>query len=350
MSFQLQPVSQTSASQLGDFLIRQFGQTKGQFLIQHGDWWHQGQQNRFVVWDNNSHVLAAYYAITPMYALIDGQPHPSLWWIDLMVDRAFRRQGLQTLMDDAVRNRPGLKFGFPNRFHAGILQKHGWSIRNDLRKYLLPLQPHRVRSIQTASGKRGIILRSAAQLLRPLFATLRHHWANYRPLTARLMDNPSPEQLAEIALSHTSTQMITTYRQPIFWQWRYFAAPYANELKFYIAGTPPNLYAITRLAQLRGTKTLRILDLYGDLTASTQLTDLLKQIIRDAIYQKADQLTILAPVQTLPHLQKILTSQLFWITVPVHFCWHTSDPILHQKITHTAGYWTLADSDNDEPH
>lgn len=359
--FEIRPVAELAPAQVADFLRRMFDPVKGAFLADWGRWWHGGDENRFGVLAEDG-ALAAYFAITPMQCVLGGEVRDSLWWIDLIVDPAFRRRGLQTVMDDAVRTRPGLKLGFPNEFHSTILARHGWGVRGDLRKQMLPLRLHRVRFVQQATGWRGRLLRLGATLTRPGLAGLRAWWGRYRPRYTQAWPEATPAALAAIfaqaqaGLAQTEGNpaggVMTTQRSAPFFQWRYFDCPYREELRFYRAQLADGRagYAIARFSDLRGLKSVRILDLYGDFARQGLLRDLLATIRRDAVQAGADQVIILSSLSSRPGLRAALRAGGFSISVPVYFCWHAQDPVLHRQLHQQPLYWTLADSDNDEPH
>ena len=354
--FVIRPVAELAPAQVADFLRRMFDPVKGAFLADRGCWWQGGDENRFGVLAEDG-TLAAYFAITPMQCVLAGAVWDSLWWIDLIVDPAFRRRGLQTVMDDAVRTRPGLKLGFPNEFHSTILARHGWGVRGDLRKQMLPLRLHRVRFVQQAAGWRGRLLRLGAGLARPGLAGLRGWWGRYRPRYTQAWPEATPAALAAIfvqvqAQEDPAGEVMTTQRSAAFFQWRYFDCPYRAELRFYRALLADGRagYAIARFSDLRGLKSVRILDLYGDFGHQGLLRDLLATIRRDAVQAGADQVIILSSLSSRPGLRTALGAGGFSISVPVYFCWHGQDPPLHEQLQQQPLYWTLADSDNDEPH
>lgn len=350
--FQIFPLTTVDKGPVNDFLRRMFGPLKGAFLAEQGHWWHQGDQNRNGVMATPQGPVAAYFATTPMFCRLNGQQTASLWWIDLIVDPDFRRAGLQTLMDEAVRTRPGLKFGIPNPFHATILERHGWAIRHDFQKRMLPLYPGQIRAVQKSAGRKGQLLRFAARLANPLFALLRDRWRRYQPRQARQITAPTPQLLAGLFARYADQTTLTAWRDEAFFQWRYFDCPYRQELAFYTAGPEeqPTHYAITRFANFRGLKTVRILDIFGDFSGRDTLSDLLRLIIKEAIQQQADQVTVLSSQSAYPALPAALQRCGFLFQVPIYFCWHTPNTPLMSQLAHTPAYWTLADSDNDEAH
>lgn len=346
--FELLPLTEVAAAPVADFLVRMFGPSKGGFLARDGRWWHRGDANRLAVVRTADGAAAAYCAVTPVQIDLLGETIDTIWWIDLIVDPAYRRQGLQTLMDGAVRGRDGLKLGFPNEPHSHILARHGWAVRGDLRLMGLPLRPNRLPSLRHVRGRKGQGARLAAALLTPAAAVWRQWWAAYRPRTARQIDDPTAEQLADVYARYRRSDWITTRRTAEHIQWRYLDAPYRAELEFYLAGPAeaPTHYAVARRLIYHGQPVTRILDCYGDWSDITSLTDLLR-LIGSAAAQRGDvQVTALAGE---PVLMGVLARLGFWMRVPVYFCWHDSADRATELIRNGAIYWTLGDSDNDPP-
>jgi len=344
-SFHCKSVQEVDPKLLNNFLVRQFGSRKGEFLTQHGSWWHKGNENRFTVMAGNGEI-AAYYTTTPIRCQVNNRSYETLWWIDLVVDPAYRRQGLQRLMDDEVRGRPGLKLGIPNGPHAKILARHGWHVRDDLRKYMLPLRPYHLPSVLNSSGLHGRLLRIVSWFLEIPAAILRLWLTRYRLQNARQLTDPDPQQFAEIFAKYCPRNIVTAYRDSSFFQWRYLDAPYRQQLHFYLAGPTerPTHYLISRHYETGGAKTTRILDVFGDFEDSAVLNDLLRLAVRDAAMWGATQVTVMAAIAPLVQRLRRLG---FWFSIPVHFCYHDPDSAVTTEIDNALCYWTIGDSDND---
>ncbi|MCI0393994.1 MAG: GNAT family N-acetyltransferase [Chloroflexi bacterium] len=343
--FRRVPVTQADPARLDAFLKSSFPDPKGEFLRQHGAWWHRGHENRYAILAEDG-AVAAYYTTTPVRCMVNGQAVDTLWWIDLMVAPAFRRRGLQTVMDDEVRNRPGLKLGMPNYPHSKILARHGWHVRGDSRNYLLPLRPAGIRPVQGAAGWRGGALRLAARALSLPAAAWRRRLGGYRPRTAREVASPTAAELAGVYERYKPEQMITNCRDAAFLQWRYLDAPHRDQVRFYLAGPAgsPTHTLISRDVVFRGLKATRILDIFGDFEDAAGLNDIVRLAVRDAALYGANQVTAMGAV---PALRRLLRRVGFLVSLPIYFCYHTSDPVTLAQFDQGFCYWTLGDSDND---
>ena len=330
---------------LGAFLRRVFSNSKAEFLSQHGGWWHAGNGNRWVLLVDGQ--IAGYCAVIPTYILVEGDKTPALWWVDLVLAPEYRGLGLQTLFDRKIQEAANLKLGFPNQLAAKIHRVHGWGVREDFTTMLLPLQPSGVKSIKRAEGMRGLSLQSSAVFLTPWAARLRSNYGKYIPQSARKIENPHPETLAEIFVRQKNNLPLTTFRDAGHFQWRFLDAPYRKELDFYLAGpsSRPTHYLISRYVEYENIPAVRILDLTGDLNDSEAIKDLLSLSIKDAVNRGVMQVTLLA---TLPEIRSLAKSLGFYFTSKTRFCWTSSDIELNQALC-GRGHWVLADSDNDPP-
>src|SRR6185295_1878928 len=162
--FTIVTAGEVEPARLHAFLTHAYGPEKSEFLHRHGRWWHHGDENRLLVVRDGE--IAGYCAVIPTRCRVDGVVHDGVWWVDLIVLPEFRGQGLQTMLDEALRSRVDLKLGFPNPFAAILHRKHGWGVREDWRAALLPLRPHATRIVRGASGGRGVLLRAGAELAR----------------------------------------------------------------------------------------------------------------------------------------------------------------------------------------
>jgi GNAT superfamily N-acetyltransferase len=341
----LSNADEVSPDQLSDFLGRFYSPVKGEFLHHHGDWWHKGNSNRWVLLVDGA--LAAYCAVIPTQIVLDGTPTPALWWVDLVVAPEFRGQGLQSIFDEKIRLAAEIKLGFPNRLAADIHRKHGWNVRNDLQVLMLPLQPRRIRTIQEISGIRGHLLRAGAHLISPLAWLARRIFLYFKPVTAWNWHEPAADQMAAVFQKYYQPRLITTYRSTEHIQWRYLDSPFRSEYCFYGGGPPdsPTYFLIARHVRIRNILRTRILDVFGDFQDAKGLKDILKLAIRDAVLKGSSQVTVM---NSLPELSAHLKSVGFLIKSQTRFCWHTSLPATMTAMTEK-NYWTLADSDNDEP-
>lgn len=339
--------SQVDRERLGAFLSRFFSPAKTSFLMQHGDWWHHGSQNRWII--TTDEKIFAYCAVIPSQCWIGGEKLPAIWWVDLVVAPEFRGGGLQTQFDREIQRIAEFKLGFPNALAAAIHRKHGWGVREDLQVHLLPLVPKHIRSVREAQGWRKPALRFLAMLLAPVASLSRSSAIRYQPRSARRMEEPSPESLSNIfERHHLPDRFNTTYRDKAYLQWRYFDSPFASQYQFFVCGpeNAPSHYLAMRIWQTRGVIMARVLDLFGDFADQSSLLDLLRTGIQHAAKQGAAQITIM---NSLVELGQVLRSAGFIIATRARFCWISREPRLMKQLGEK-GYWTLSDSDNDDPY
>ncbi|MEW6716800.1 MAG: GNAT family N-acetyltransferase [Chloroflexota bacterium] len=335
------------------FLRKVYPPPKANFLHAHGEWWHSGENNRWVLLvddqtcGEHSRTIAGYCAVIPTRVLIQGEETPAIWWVDLIIAPEFRGRGLQTLFDAKIRNIDVLKLGVPNARAAKIHRKHGWGVRQDYRVFLLPLHPLQLKSLRNVSGLRGKLQRTAALGLTPLTALLRRRLSTYLPHTARRLESPSPDILADVFHRYHPTGLNTTYRDAAYIQWRFLEAPYRNELSFYLAGPgpSPSHYLVIRQFPTQGSLFTRILDLYGDFSDQEGVKDILHLALKDIVSTSSSQVTVMV---TLPELKSIFRSLGFLVSTVSRFCWHSFSQASMQALKRS-NYWTLADSDNDSP-
>ncbi len=335
--------AEVDPEELQAFLERSFGARKAAFLRRHGDWWYGDAQNRG---RENQRLLllggrvAAFWGVMPARCQIGGETREGVWWIDLVVAPEYRKRGLQTLIDQRVRD-SGLVLGFPNALAARIHRKHGWGVREDLRALLAPLVPSRLQAIRRAAGARGRLLRAAALAASPL-AALWRGWLAARPRgSARRLENPGAEELASLA--RCAPELTTTVRDAAHFEHRYLAAPYRDELRFYAAGP---LLAVVRRSRRDDDVVERVLDLCGDFADRRAFADLTRFILAEAARAGAVQVTALA---ARPDLVASLARAGFRLRSVARFCWWSNDPGLVDALDRSSHHWCLGDSDNDEP-
>jgi len=340
----LHSASETDPEALHAFLERFFGSDKAAFLSRHGDWWHRGSTNRMAITLDGE--IAAYCGVIPASCIVAGNQRQGLWWMDLVVAPEFRGLGLQSRFDHEVRSRSSLLLGFPNALAARIHRKHGWGVREDLESLALPLRPSRMPRFRRASGASGALLRLAAAAAEPFFAVLRHRWRRPPDLPIHELTLPSARELAALAKNDIGQGWITTARDADHFRWRYLDAPYRHELRFLVAGEPPRVGVILRLAGLAASRVARCLDLFGDLEDHELVVATIRGAVGMAVAAGASQITALAGNARLAAAFRAAAS---FQRRSGRFCWSTSDPGLSAAFATGDLHWTLGDSDNDEP-
>ncbi len=344
---------QVDGAELDAFLRRFFSTDHCDFLLHHGAWWHRGQHNRLVALLGET--IAGYSALIPAPCRVDGVRHQARWWVDLVVDPAFRGRGLQTLMDRKVRQAE-LLLGFPNALAARIHRKHGWGVCETHRTVLLPYDPTRLRPVLRATGLSGVALQTAARLARPLGRHLRRRAHRFRPIDARRLEKPTAEALGELFERHHRRSTTTTLRDTAYLKWRYFDAPYRRELSFFVAGsnrdrragaeTTGRIAAITRSRQTHRGRVVGLLDLFGELEDRAATTDLIRLVARDAARENAVEVKALV---TLRSLRPVFRAAGYRLRASARSCWLSSDPALMERIDPRDLHWAMADSDQEVP-
>ena len=255
--------------------------------------------------------------------------------------------GLQTLFDQRVREMADLLLGFPNELAGTIHHKHGWGVREDAQVLLLPLIPSNVKSVRNAKGTRGAVIRAGALALSPLAALVRTGLSVRKPGLAWRLDSFDGGAFSNIFRQANADQFNTAWRDETYFDWRYGQAPHPEEFRYYLAGAvTPTHYLIARhLTQPDGLRYTRILDLFGDFGDTASVRDLLTLAVQDAIANGASQVTLVA---SNPQLKRVARRLGFLFSAPFAFCWWSTSPELMSAFA-GENYWTLSDSDNDEP-
>ena len=337
--------SQVDPSELDAFLRRVYSPRKSDFLKAHGAWLHRSNANRLIVQVDGQ--IAGYCALIPTQVWAARKVHSALWWVDLVIAPEFRGRGLQSIVDKRVREMSNLLLGFPNELARIIHRKHGWGVREDARVLLLPLDPPHVKSVRNAEGPRGQVIRAGAQALRPLAAVWRAWLASRKTPLAWRLDAFDGGVFSNIFLHANSDQLNTAWRDESYFDWRYKHAPHPEEFRYYLAGTAtPTHYLIARhLTQPDGLRYTRILDLFGDFDDIVAIHDLLTLAVQDAIANGSSQVTLVASGSQVMKSARRLG---FLFSIPCGFCWWSESAELMSTFSGES-YWTMSDSDNDEP-
>jgi len=159
--------------------------------------------------------------------------------------------------------------------------------------------------------------------------------------TAHAESSASPRGLSEIFSRHEKPP-VTTLRDESYISWRFSAYPYAEELRYYSAGNPTRVCAVVRVTD--GGRAARIIDVFGDLSSSSHLSDLIRTICFDLGRAGVAQITCLA---SYPPLQRVLskTGFLFKIRLPIVF--QTASPEFTAALARDPVHFVYADADND---
>lgn len=332
--------SEVDGERLHAFLRSWFGAVKADFLRRHGDWWHRGKENRWVLVD--SEVIAGYCGVIPTTCWVAGVPRDAVWWMDLVIAPEYRGLGLQTRFDDLMKSRGSLLLGFPNELAAKIHRKHGWGVRETLKTLLLPLDPPHLQAVVRSAGWRGAGLRLGARLVAPAAAWMRWRSRRFEAGTARQIDRPDFEQLADLASKHLDRRCVTVRRDADFLRWRYDGGPHRCLVYGAGMGGVPSAVLIAR----RTNRSERWLDLFGDLQNPAIRRDLIRFAIRQAVGAGMSQITVLS---TRASRTSLLRPHGFVLSSTTRFCWLDDDRRTMAQFDSLPHDWCLGDSDNDDP-
>ena len=347
-NYEIKFVNDVPEADLHAFFTEAFNKEKADFLVQYSDWWHRNSKARFVAIDTDKQIPVGYSALISSQVAINGKREDIYWLVDVMVLNTYRGQGIQRLVDEEIQKEQRIRIGFPNELASKIHRKHGWGVRVDGYRWQYTLSLRANSKLRFYPGLIGKALRAVAKLTTPLYQRYRVNQVGQRQSSnVQLLEEPNAEDLGHIFLNHhPQPHQITTYRDADFIQWRYLDAPYRSDLRFYTASQhdKPVLAMITRELTVKGLRTLRILDLFGNLDYTEGLQNLIHQAQLDAIEHQIEELII---VVTAFELTSALEHAGFTQRDIVTFCWLSDNPEDMQRIEVCSPYWTFTDSDLD---
>lgn len=343
-SFRVTTAEDVDEDQLDHFMRGYFSKVKCAFLREHGLWRHKSNKHRMIVL-NDSDQIVGYCAAIPTTIWLVDREMPALFWVDNYVPPKWRGRRIQSLTDQAIRQVPELHLGFPNEFVVPIHRKHGWMVREDCSVMLMPLIPSKIVALQTVSDRKKFAFRFVSQFAKPAAWLWRRWLKDYQPSSAQILEDPDPEFFAAIFRRYRDG-WVTVDRSAEYFNWRYIQSPHQAQYTFFAGGSNrvPSLVVICRTFDRRGSKVIRILDIFGDLEDRKGLSDVLRLVAREAIKQGVSQVTIMA---TDPSLKSILKSNGFILSVVSRFRCYSQDPSLMEIVGKGRCHWALADSDND---
>jgi GNAT superfamily N-acetyltransferase len=335
---------------LSAFLDEAIGPVMRGFLSLHSDWWHRGRGHRWAALCDET--VAGYRAFIPTLILLDGRELPAAWGFDLFVLPRFRGLGLQKLLDERLTDASDLVISFPSDVGAKVYAKQGHGIRDDVPFYQMSLAPRPL--TQAAPGTSGVLRHVAGRsrelgvrgtarqaLIRARTLVLRAQSSRYRPTRTARVDSPDPQALEELFLRYVDRGVVTTLRSADFLRWRYLDAPYRSDLVFYLRGSTDREAQCAIVRYVRPAREARILDVFGDLTDEDALADLVHTVLREAVRQDIDRVTVLG---SSPEIVRALRKAGFTIQVVRPFRWSARDPRLHERFSTVPLRWTLGDS------
>lgn len=331
----LHTISELSIDDVNSFLLEEFPSDKAQFLINHGDWLHKGNENRFAL--ELGGKIIGYFGIIPTKVIWKGEKKEAFWWIDLIISKSGRGKGYQTIVDDYIRNRSELKLGFPNKFAAGIHRKHNWKVYNHLKVMLLPIIPSKSSIFKKKKSQ------TLGKILDNIFGSLIKLGSNYSTQYAQKESNPNFKEYADLFNSRIKSNT-TTMRDESFFIWRYDESPFKRDYMYYSSKKrgEPHIILIARKKYFDQGLSIRIIDVIGNINDKKRFIDLVKLVISDSISLGANQITVL---ETNTKLQFWFLLCGFIIFTKARFCFY---PDLGNENEHPINMsWSFVDSDND---
>lgn len=345
-NIQTLPISAYKRQKLNDFLIGEFGDIKGNFLVKNGEWWRRGDWGSPSLLDTDIDRIIGYTHCIPVTILLNQDTIDTVWWGDVYVNSTYRGKRLQSRMNEFVKQR-GLVLGFPNDVGAKVYAREGWGvIRGMGDKLTFPFTLMADKRVRYNTKPIGKVARAASTVLSPMLGMLRRQQIkSLNPQNVQVIKNPDAAFLSDIFMRHMqNTKLMTAYRDPDHVQWRLLDAPY--DKTFYIAGDPqqPDFALMTRILDLKGLKTLRIVDYFGDIDNDALVRATVQMVLKEAAEQSVDQIIVMT---TRPNISNVCRELGFSIREDVSFCWYTPDKEQHEIIDNTQWHWTISDYDFD---
>ncbi|NIT35883.1 MAG: GNAT family N-acetyltransferase [candidate division Zixibacteria bacterium] len=342
IDFDVVKTSSVDRERLVAFFYEVFPKAKASFFEDYGSWLYR--EDARADWAENycatrNGEIVGFGATIPTIVSYRGERHEAVWYVDLVVVPEVRRKGVASAIDRAIMALRCWKLGFPNTIALRAHLKTGWSCRRDAAAYLFPWRLWETKKVRKM--KRALRLLSFP-LTFGLGQVLRQHFKlRIRRGTARAKADVSAGELAEI-FARNENPPLTTFRDENYIRWRFFESPWAEDLRYYLAGDPSRICAVVRVTD--DGLAARIIDVFGDLSSGTELGDLLRTVCFDLGREGVAQITCLA---SYPPLQRLLrkTGFLFKIAVPIVL--HAESPQLSDALAEAPGHFVYADADKD---
>lgn len=343
-SFKLVTAEEVDPFSLDRFLRGYFSAEKCDFLYKHGLWRHRTNKNRLVVLDLNNQIVG-YCSSIPVKIWLENSEVPALFWVDNYVAPEWRGKKIQSLTDQAIRNTKIINLGFPNKLSAPIHKKHGWDLRDDYYVLMMPLFPKKIVALQALLGRKTKILPWLSCILEYPTKIWRMHLRNLSVDRVNIIKNPDPEYFEGI-FKRFRRKWVTVNRSADYLYWRYLNSPFRDQYSYYIGGTKykNSIVVICRTFCRRGVKVVRILDLFGNLEDKTGIIEVIKYVSKNAVIEKAAQLTAMVSNK---NLEAIFKSIGYVVKVKSRFRCFCRDVEKMNIIREKKCHWVLGDSDND---
>lgn len=327
------PVCDVDKNLVYNFLQINFSHKKAEFLINHGEWLHKGNQNRFILEKNN--IIIGYFGIIPTSLQYKGLIMKAFWWTDLIISKDYRGMGFQSIIDNYIRHRDEVKLGFPNANAAKIHKKHNWFVNSKSKVMMYPIKPSKFYMFK---GYESFV---------KVFLDMPHDiyniFKNKSSLISKIDTNPQARKYEKYS-NFEQNQTISLVRDDEFISWRYINSPYKKDHVFYYCEKSHNIKVglILRKVKTKFGLTYKILDLFGSVSHLDALDDLLNLVIKNAIKNDIHCITIL---ESNYKLQWLLFKKGFYLFSTARFCLYMNDDSKYNdKI---CPRFSLADADLD---
>ena len=299
-------------------------------------------QNRAILTNQNTPLIMldgnrviAHAGIIPFELRFEDKNYSTSWYIDFMVDKAYRRMGLGLKITTAFTQLSAIYFAVTgNEKSMGAFRKLGWAESKDSFIHYIPLRPFNHPKFTSNLNK----------FLRSIFNTISYPLIYLNLLKFRTQQHiehiPITETLIN-KLEHTTfhTKRWTPVRNAAYWRWRLLESPDANTYKcFQIA----NQYLIYKSHYYEGNKAIELLFLPVSLKEEEKLV-LVGSL---SLWALQNGYSYVRLYTTIPAFSKRIKASLkSFITYP-EFAFKATDPSLFQILKENPN-WDFQFIDND---
>lgn len=190
------------------------------------DWWKwqyrvEKKNSPFVAIKNNQ--IAAHSGYIPFNLSFQGEQLPSRWYIDFMVDKDFRRQGLGSLLTKQLMSLNGLTIAITgNEKSMGAFRKLKWRENFDSYLIYLPINPESLPFLMNRFSATQLSI--IGPILKALYTLNALRFFKYRrsSITRMKIDKTTINNLNS---TFSGIAQIYPLRDSAFWRWRILESP-----------------------------------------------------------------------------------------------------------------------------
>ena len=312
----------------------QFGQKKAKFIIKNGEWLHKGNENRYVLLLDSK--IIGYFGFIPTKLIVNDKQINGIWWTDLIISHEYRGRGYQTIIDNFVKSRSGIKLGFCNNTAAKIHSKHNWKVYTNSKILLLPIDVNNIPVL-----KNNYLIKYISKFILYMVKKSLH---KFKPRWSIIDKTPKPGFYSKLFLLSLNNSLVNIDRNKKYLNWRYFNSPYFGDYKFYFCDISEyvKVALIARIMRGNNGPQMRIVELFGTIRNRKAVKDLIKTVVSDAIKLGVVQITIM---ETNLKLQSLLFQCGFLLFRRVNFVCQYNDAEIRKSISRVR--LSFGDSDND---